>query len=83
MGSSGIRTPTFFLDAYLVVVVPYLTHCLGNSLLAVKMKVYCHTEKSIKHHNTPVNKVEEPNVPKKNSRRLAIQFHQHHITKRA
>lgn len=44
MASSGIRTPTFFLAAYLAVVVPYLVHCLGNSLLAVKMKVYCHQE---------------------------------------
>lgn len=38
--SSGIRTPTFFLEAYFAVVVPYLMHCLGNSLLADKMKVY-------------------------------------------
>ena len=44
IGSSGIRTPTFFLDAYLAVVVPYLVHCLGNSLLAVNMKVYCYKE---------------------------------------
>ena len=42
MASSGMRTPTFFLDAYFAVVVPYLVHCLGNSLLAVKMKVYCY-----------------------------------------
>lgn len=41
MASSGIRTPTFFLAAYLEVAVPYLIHCLGNSLLAVRMKVYC------------------------------------------
>lgn len=40
MASSGIRTPTFFLDAYLAPIVPYLMHFLGNSLLAIKMKVY-------------------------------------------
>lgn len=41
MASSGILTPTSFLAAYLAVGVPYLIHRLGNSLLAVNMKVYC------------------------------------------
>ena len=46
--SSGIRTPTFFRTVHLGVVVPYLVHCFGSSLLAVKMKVYC--EKGNKIH---------------------------------
>jgi len=44
MASSGIRTPAFFLAAYLEAAVPYFIHCLGNSLLAVRMKVYCGIE---------------------------------------
>lgn len=52
IGSSGMRTPTFFLDAYLEAVLPYLTHCLGSALLAVKMKVYCRKKKEIPIINT-------------------------------
>jgi len=40
MGSSGIRTPTCLLFAYLVE-EPCLMHCLGNCLVAGKIKVYC------------------------------------------
>ena len=40
MGSSGIRTPTCLLFAYLVE-EPCFMHCLGNSLLAGKIIVYC------------------------------------------
>lgn len=43
--SSGMRTPTFFLEAYLAAAVPYRIHCLGRALLAVKMKVYCYRKK--------------------------------------
>jgi len=40
MGSSGIRTPTCLLFAYLVE-EPCFMHCLGNCLLAGKINVYC------------------------------------------
>lgn len=43
--SSGMRTPTFFLYAYLEAVVPYRIHSFGRALLAVKMKVYCYRKK--------------------------------------
>nr|ACN31364.1 unknown [Zea mays] len=38
MGSSGIRTPTCLLFAYLVE-EPCFIHCLGNCLLAGKINV--------------------------------------------
>ena len=65
ISSSGIRIPTFFLDAYLAVLDPYLTHCFGNSLLAVKIKVYCYRKTVLdvkpldweKKSNAPITEV--------------------------
>lgn len=52
--SSGMRTPTFFLDKYFDTAVPYLVHCFGNSLLAVKMNVYCYIQN---HRHNAVIKI--------------------------
>lgn len=61
--SSGMRTPTFFLDEYLDTAVPYLVHCFGNSLLAVKMNVYCYTIKFSHESKFSTSKFDEPNIP--------------------
>lgn len=63
--SSGMRTPTFFRCANLDAVAPYLLHCFGNSLLAVKMKVYCDKKTSlVTSLCSPLQKLEELTNPK-------------------
>lgn len=60
MASSGIRTPTFFLAAYLAAAVPHLIHCLGSALFAVRMKVYCCKEALLKIKFISSKKPDEP-----------------------
>jgi len=49
MGSSGIRTPTCLLFAYLVE-EPCFMHCLGNCLVAGKINVYCRSPEDANNH---------------------------------